>query len=178
MNTMKYLIAIAVALFVFAPALGVAQERSGPRGDRGEGMEMGQHINPRHLMRAADDLDLSDAQREQLRGLLEGQRERMQSVRSELREESKSLREMMADDSSQRRAVMAQLDRVLELEGQVKRQRAELMLDVREVLTAEQRAQARELFEDRRGERRQQMQERRQQRNDGDGERPRRMRRR
>ena len=140
---------LLATLGLLLPATAFAQQR-GHKG--GEGVD-GHFANPGQLMRMADELDLRDEQRDEIRTLLEANREQVQPLREQLREQTRSLREMMADSSASQTQVLAQLDQVLELEGQVKRRRAVLFLEVRDVLDEEQQERARELLEERRGER-------------------------
>lgn len=135
---------LLAALALILPATATAQQ--GPRHQDGG---HGHFTNPGHILRAADELELSDDQRGEIRTLMEQNRATIKPVREQLQEEGKRLKEMMADSALERGEVLAQLDRVLALEGQVKRQRAEAFLDIRDVLTADQRAQAQELFEER-----------------------------
>ncbi len=157
---------IIAAVGLLLPATAMAQQGPG-HGEKGQG----HFTSPRHLMRIADDLDLRDDQREAIADILEENRGEIHPLRQELRQESAALREMMADDSVARQQVFDQLEKVLELESQVKHKRTAMLLDVRDILDEDQRAQAKELFEGRRekmrergGERRQNRQQRRQQR--------------
>ena len=173
MKTMKFTLALALAFLMTIPMAVSAQE--GPRHRAGErGMERGnqlaEHINPRHLMRSAEQLGLNEGQKEAIAGIIESHREEVEPVREQLRQEAGTLRELMGDSRADRQRILAAHERVQQLELQMKRHRVEMFLDLRDVLTVEQREQARELVQSR-GERRQQMQERRQRGGD-DGERP------
>lgn len=158
---MRFLFFLIAASLVL-PATALAEGGEHHRG--GDGMGGGHFHSPGHIMRIADELDLRDDQRESIRELLSENREEIQQVRQNLREEMGTLHELMMDDSASRQQVLAQLDRVLELEGQIKRHRAEMMLDIRDILDADQRARAHELFQERREEAGEQRRERRQNR--------------
>ncbi len=152
-----FLMLLAAACMLL-PATVMAQQ--GPRHGGGPG----HFTNPRHLMQHADKLKLTEDQQEQIRQILEENRGEISPLREKLRQQGETLREMMADGAVDRQQVFEQLEQVLELEAQVKRKRTSIMLDVRDILDEDQRAQARELVEDR-GERRQNRgQERRQNR--------------
>lgn len=164
-TTMKISLALTLALLMMIPLTAAAQE--GPRHRSAErGMErahqMAEHINPRHLLRSAEALGLSDGQKESIAGILESHREEVQPLREELREEAGSLRELMGDSQAERQRILAAHERVQALELQMKQHRVEMFLDIRDVLTVEQRDQARSLLQDRGSERRQMMRERRQ----------------
>jgi Spy/CpxP family protein refolding chaperone len=158
---MKHLIVIVLAMFLFLPASAAAQDRILYRSPDSLG-----DFSPRMLF-SSEELGLSDAQKEQIAGLIAAHRDEIEPVREELREEASTLRELMTDATADRRTVLTQLELVLELENQVKIQRAELFLDVRDLLDAEQREKARLIFEERASERPTRIRERRQ---DNDGE--------
>lgn len=129
-----------------------AQGRQGPGMRGGGGLAMrGEGINPRHLLRHAEELELSDGQQSRIRAILESQRDEVRPIHEGLREESQALQELMSTPAAQRSAIMAQLEVVLDLENELKRQRASLMLDIRDVLSPAQRAKAQEIMEARRG---------------------------
>ena len=151
-----FLMLVAAACLLL-PATVLAQ--GGPRHGGG-----GQMANPGHLMKLADELDLRDDQREEIGQLLEEGREEIRPLRQEMRQEGRALRQMMSDTTVDRAEVHEQLEKVLELEAQVKRRRADLFLDMRDILDDDQRARAQELLEEGRGEMREQRQQRRQNR--------------
>ena len=150
---MPLLLVVMALVGLLIPATALAQRGPGPHGPQGgEQMQMQGPFAPRHLMRMADELELREDQREALRTLLQENRAELQPMREQLREEGQKLQELMQQEGSSRAQVLRQLDLVLELEGDLKRQRAEMMLDVRELLDGEQRQKVRELIEERRGE--------------------------
>ncbi len=158
-----FLMFLAAACMLL-PATVLAQ--GGPRHGGGPG----HFTNPRHLVQHADKLELTENQQEKIRQLLEENRGEIHPLRETLRQEGETLREMMADDAVDRQQVFEQLDQVLDLEAQVKRKRTAMVLDVRDILDVDQRAQARELFEEKgqrmrnRGKERRQHRQQRQQR--------------
>ena len=151
-------VGLLAAGLLFVPATAMAQA------GQGQGGGQGHFTSPRHLLRVADDLDLTEEQREQIGDILEDNHGDIYPLRQEMRQEGESLQEMMGDANVERQEVYDQLDKVLELEAQVKRKRTSMMLDVRAVLNEEQLEMAQELFEERGGQMREQRREHRQQR--------------
>ena len=139
------LLMLVAALGLLLPATAMAQngQRQGERGQ-------GHFTSPRHLMQIADELELREEQREGIAEILQENRESMHPLRQQLREESRELRDMMGDMGIEREEIFEQLQKVLEIESQVKTQRTGMMLDVRELLDADQLDRAQELFEGRR----------------------------
>jgi Spy/CpxP family protein refolding chaperone len=86
-------------------------------------------------------LDLSDAQRKQVQDLGERhQRSAIQS-RADLQTARLDLRKLMRADTPNRRAIETQIDRIAGLRAGLEKDRTGMLLDVRALLTPEQRKQ-------------------------------------
>lgn len=148
---------------------GPGKRGPGKRGmGRGMGHRMGglelmrELVPPRHVLRHADALGLSDDQRSQLEELARSTREDTQSLRDNLRQEVATLTDLLARPRVDEDAALRQADRVMQLENQLKRAHLEAMIASKNVLTAEQQQQYFELRDQQRTDRRERMRQFRQ----------------
>ncbi|TXD33531.1 periplasmic heavy metal sensor [Lujinxingia vulgaris] len=166
MNRLIVTLATLIALAMVLPATATAQQRPHRHQDTVERL----FPNPRHLIALRDELGLSEAQQTQIRTLLEGKRDAHKADRQALREAHQEMRELVTSDAAAD-AIRAKLDEVLELENQLKRERLSLALELRAILTPEQRTRLQELSAERR-EQRQERRQRRGKRRQGPGQPP------
>lgn len=103
----------------------------GPGGARGEAM-----------MRMARELDLTPAQRTQLRGLMDAARPKMEELRGQIRAEGRKLREADPGAKGYDALVASSSKRVGELSAQLVQQRAQMQRQTWQLLTPEQRIKA------------------------------------
>jgi Spy/CpxP family protein refolding chaperone len=89
-------------------------------------------------------LDLSDRQREQIQGIRQGQQRRMIQVRADIQKASLDLRELMQAENPDRARIDAAIDRLAELRAGAHKARAAAHLEMRSVLTEEQRRKLRD----------------------------------
>jgi Spy/CpxP family protein refolding chaperone len=101
----------------------------------------------------ADHLELSEAQREEIRGLLDAAHENSASLWSELQESRDALMDASAAEPFDEASVRAAAARLADAEAEVAIHRAGVIAQVRGVLTPEQQVQA-EAFHERMRERR------------------------
>lgn len=133
-----------------------AYAQLGPTGEMGNGPQRGAFEEGRgaFIERMADELNLSEAQRAEIRAIHEQARTENQEVVQQLRNEMDTMRSLMASDASADQ-LRQQHNRVQQLQEQVSDQMFETRLAIREVLTPEQRAQISEMrpqrFHDGRG---------------------------
>ena len=120
---------LALACCVAAP---VAAGPYGPGGARGPrlGALLDHH---------ADELGLDDATREAIRAIVTASHEQESALREEIREERRRLRQQLSEDPVDRDAVLGQVERVGELEIEADKHRIETLLEIRALLTPEQR---------------------------------------
>lgn len=120
----------------------VAQRmKHGKRGRRGQ-----------HMDKLIQQLDLSPEQSEQVEAIREESKAAAEDLKEQMRSQHEEMKSLMASDASTEEI------RIQYQEGQALRQeignnRFETMLEIREVLTPEQRAKIAELIEQRRGAR-------------------------
>ncbi len=121
-----------------------ADARPGPGAEAGQSMRShrpGAGGSGQHIRRLAENLDLSDEQKEVLRGVGEQFRaERMEEHRAQLTSVGE-LQELLATDDVNRRSVHKMIDRGLDEKAERIHATADLLLDFVETLDAEQRAQ-------------------------------------
>lgn len=145
---------IAIAAAVLA-CLGLGSaataNEDGPPGP-GSGWR-GRHGPPpidRILERHAEELGLSDAVREQVRGVAEAAEEEQQPLDDALAEQREVLHELLSQDAPDADAVLRQADVVGAAETEVHKQRLRTLLAVRALLTPDQRRTLVQIFEERR----------------------------
>jgi protein CpxP len=146
-------VSILVAAGIMVPVLGgaaVAQLQT-QRGDRGPGFGPGEPGE--RAERLFEELDLTEAQVEQIRSLRQAARDEMQDLHETLWTERETLHDLMAGEATEAE-LRAKHDEIQTLHREVADQRFENMLAVREVLTPEQRAELGQLMEQRRDQRR------------------------
>lgn len=95
--------------------------------------------SPGRLDAVADELGLSEAQRERIREIRDDARAGAADRREALRAEREALRGLWTSDADDAK-VLRQWEKVAALEDALRRERFEAMLDVRAELTVEQRA--------------------------------------
>ena len=147
--------AVSVAALLAASAFAAGPERGGPPHEgRHGGMHMeggpmmgGMGMHPRMLDRMADELHLTDAQRQSVQGLFESARPAMQAHREQMRKSAELLRNV-EPDSKEYQATVAQASRTAgELASRAVSDAAQLRAQVWAVLTPEQRVKAKEMRE-------------------------------
>lgn len=144
----RRILSILIAAGLMVPVVGglTASQLQAQAGDRPSFGPGGRGDRAERLI---DELDLTDAQVEQIRNIRQGAREEMQSLHGNLRAERQNMHELMASDATAA-DLRVQHETVQTLHRQVADQRFENMLAVREVLTPEQRAELSERMEQRR----------------------------
>jgi Spy/CpxP family protein refolding chaperone len=107
----------------------------GIRGGMGRGFGRGHRMGPRAL----EALDLTPPQRERIEALHERQLRTAIQSRADLATAGLDLRKLLRAANPDRRAIDAQIDRMSDLRASLHKARVATMLDVRAVLTPEQR---------------------------------------
>jgi len=90
------------------------------------------------------ELDLTGEQRQKIADLREKQERNAIHARADIQTARLDLRRLMRAEKPDRMAVNRQIDRIAQLEAEQRKARVGLMLDVRGVLTPEQRQKMRE----------------------------------
>ena len=118
-------------------------KRGGGRGMRGPGA--GMHAG------AMAQLDLTEAQRDKMRGLHEAMQRKAIQGRADLQLARLDLQKLVRSDKPQKSAIDAQIDKIARLQADQHKARVGTMLEARALLTPEQQKQMRELHERGRG---------------------------
>lgn len=131
-ETRKWSLLLAAAL-VLGTALVV--QAAPPFGGGGRGFEE----RARRLEGMAAALDLDAESRAGLSRVMERAGQRRQALGRQIHQSNRSLEKLFEDPLPDREAVMAQLDELADLEAQDHRDRATTRLEIRQLLTPEQR---------------------------------------
>lgn len=150
MNRKTLSLLLATGLMI--PVLGIVTA-SQLQAQMGDGPGFGPGARGDRAERLIEELDLTAAQVEQIRGIRQNAVENMQTLHSDLWAERETLHDLMAGTATAAE-LRTQHETIQTLHRQVADQRFENMLAVREVLTPEQRVELSELMEQRRENRR------------------------
>lgn len=99
-----------------------------------------------------DDLNLSQEQRDKLKGLREGRREGMKSLHEEMRNKRSEIWKMMQDKKASEDQILAEVRKANELQGKLSEERVKNLLKMREVLSDEQLSKLSGILQERRKE--------------------------
>ncbi len=141
---------LAAALSALAIAALTASAALAYPGGHGPGKR---HRGPHPEMmieHMAEVLDLDEATVAEMQAVVQGTHEQGEALHTEIREARETMHDMMKAEELDREAIMAQVDRLAALEGDALRLRIGTLLDVRALLTPEQRAALTAMREDRR----------------------------
>jgi len=149
---MKKLSIICLALVLNAPFVNAQRHPERPAGDgqrpirmMGRDPMMEHLFLPAMLREHADELKLTEEQREALRTELEKSEQQFGELRKKVREEMEALGRLLKADKVEEAAANAQLDKVLAAEAQAKKAQLGMLVRVKNILTPEQQAQIREI---------------------------------
>jgi Spy/CpxP family protein refolding chaperone len=132
--------AVALVLVVSGSALAKKKGKGGPpQGGDAVRFELMKHLYPIELVRHfAAELDLSEAQVNQLRKLVKDVQIEIEDLKWGLSKETRALLEMVADGATKEQ-VYAQLDKIFVYENKIKKKQLGLLICIRDVLTKKQR---------------------------------------
>lgn len=122
----------------------------GGRGFGGPGLD---GLRGERMMFMLHGLDLSDAQREQIRGILDGEREGAEARHEALRDAHKSLHQLAMAETYDAAAAKAAADTIGRLMAEMAENRARVGNSIYQVLTPEQRTEVAERHERRQAHR-------------------------
>jgi Spy/CpxP family protein refolding chaperone len=132
---------LAILLSVVFSAPGFARPPWGGGRDHGPGSLLEEH---------ADELDLDEETREAIRDVVQRSRASHEELRDELRGLHRQMKGLLSEDAPDESTVMALADRIGLLETSLHKHRLAAMLEIRSVLTPEQRERLTELREEKR----------------------------
>ena len=115
-------------------------EKKGGRGGRGGRGEMRAHRQD-----VLEQLNLSDKQKEQIKTLRQAQERRMIPLRASMEEAQLDLRDAMSADQPSKAKIDAAIDRLSDLRANAQKERVGSMLEMRNLLTADQRKKLKDL---------------------------------
>lgn len=131
---MKYLLALVFIASLLCPATGLAEPAKQ------------NFAEPGHLFR---DLNLNDEQRQQMKQLFE-QRKELRSQKESQQEERRALRDLIQNDNISDEEIMRRVETLNAQQSELNRARMQQLLEMRRILTPEQRQRARQIMEERR----------------------------
>lgn len=136
-------VAWVVVLLVVGSALA---QKPGKMPGQKPGDPMGDNFFPPDLlMREADAIGLTDEQKQFLQGELQTMKSRFSDFQQQLQKEVQALAELLSAESVDEQKALEQMDKVLEQEREIKREHVKLLVSIKNKLTAEQQAKAREI---------------------------------
>lgn len=122
---------------------------------RGRGMGAGPEeraiIDPEMIESVAADIGVDQPTLAKIKGLVYGANREAIDVRASVARERLTLRELLDAEQPDRNRVLKQVDAIGALETKLRRNRVQLLLSVRELLTPEQRAKLQKVLAERRG---------------------------
>ncbi|MBI3982874.1 MAG: periplasmic heavy metal sensor [Gemmatimonadetes bacterium] len=137
---MNHRVVNLVALSLLLPAVGAAQKPPPPEPGFSE------HLFPPELvMQHQARLGLTREQRDAITGAIKHLQNAVLDLQWRMQEETQRMSELVAGPAVDATAALAQVDRVLEVEREVKRTHLEALIKIKNVLSAEQQARLREL---------------------------------
>ena len=107
---------------------------------------------PEMVMRHAQDIGLSDEQREQITAVIQQVQSDIVPLEWEVRERTEVLTDLLEKPRVDEAAALAQVDRVTEIENQMKKTHLTLLIRVKNLLSEDQQQQLLTLREERREE--------------------------
>lgn len=142
----------ASAIDFAGPGVQIAQQerdggRGGKRGGRGHGFK-----------KVLEQLDLTSEQSSQIQAIHDRNKQENEALYEEVKAKKEAMHDLFASDASDSE-LLQQHQEIQNLKQELKAKRFEGMLEIREILTPEQKAQINELMQERhnqRGERRSQ----------------------
>src|SRR5262245_61986968 len=136
--------ALLVCAFAAFQASAFAQGKYG-RGDHHWSMQgsEGTHRHDGGYDRGLSQLDLSQSQKDQIAKIRESHQKDMIDARADLQKAELEFRKLMRADDPDKGAINRQIDRMASIRADMMKTRVDQRLDVRDVLTPEQRAKLR-----------------------------------
>lgn len=104
-----------------------------------------------HLERMANELQLDPQTKQQIRSVFQNSRAEAKAIRGQLKQARRSMRVLMRQEPVREALVMAKADEMHQLKGKLKKIRLKTKLQVRQLLTPEQRQKMRQLRKKHRG---------------------------
>lgn len=145
--TLATLLGIGSLALAQGPGPGPGGEGPGPRGPApGGGRPMaGNLFAPEMIMRHAEEISLTDEQRQAIRSEMDKAQDQFQDMQRKVRDEMEKMEDLMKPERVDENAVRAQLDKVLAAESEIKKAQLTLMIRIKNQLTGQQQGQLKEI---------------------------------
>src|SRR3954454_12479294 len=141
---MKKLVVISYsAALTLIIAVGIARAVGSDAIDGGRNHHRSGHRM--HMMRALKEVGMTDAQKDQIRGIMREQRPQLRPLRKQMVEERRALRTTIEASPVNESAIRTQAARVAQVQADLAVKRAQIADRVRGVLTPEQQAKLKEI---------------------------------
>lgn len=151
----------AVLVIALVPAIAVSQGWGGHGRGHSFGKGMGRGHGGHGMMgRLMHELDLTEEQQAQIKGIMKSNREAMKADREAMREAKQKVRELGRADEFNEQAIREAARAAAALGEELAVKRARLHHEIMQVLSEEQRAKAQELREQRKERMRERMESR------------------
>jgi Spy/CpxP family protein refolding chaperone len=148
-SSMTAALAMTLGLALLAPG-GPARAQGpgeGPGGGPGAPPRMERRAEMRHRHeQMLRELDLTKEQREKVAELRERAERSAIRLRADLQTSRLDLRRMVRAERADRMAINRQIDRIAQMRAEMEKARVAAMLDIRDLLTPEQRERTRERY--------------------------------
>lgn len=145
-STLVLAVALALGMACLAPDGAARAQSPGPAEGPGMGrpgsMERRMEFR-RQRMERMGELDLSKEQQEKIADLREKQAYRAIRLRADLQSARLDLRRLMRAEKTDRLAINRQIDRLAQMRAEMAKARVGTMLDIRNLMSPEQRERAR-----------------------------------
>ena len=138
MKHLRLSAAIGLAFLMASPAW------ARPGGKQGKGV-----MNPKRIERIATKLGVDDSVKEQMKSAVVTAKQKSIELKSQIKTHRVILRQLMASDATNRTEVMNEIDTLGALQVEMRKLRVSTMLDIRALLTPEQRVQMKRLLKKR-----------------------------
>jgi protein CpxP len=140
---MKKLVLISCSAAVaLMTAVGIANAVDSNTNDGGRPHRFGQRMR---MMHALKEVGVTDAQKEQIRGMMREQRPQLQPLRKQMVQERRALRNVVQTSPVNESAIRTQAARVAQVQADIAVKRAYIADRIRAILTPEQQAKLKDL---------------------------------
>jgi len=137
---------IVVCVLLLLGGTSALAQKAPEKAPQKPGDPMGENFFPPDLLlREAEAIGLTAEQKQFLKGELQTAKSRFTDFKQQLQKEMATLSELLDAERVDEQKAVEQLDKVLEQEREIKREQLRLLVGIKNKLTAEQQAKAREI---------------------------------
>lgn len=139
--------AVVIAVLILGAATYLLAQRP-MMGKGGDWMRMGGKMGIGNLSRFADELELTQEQQDEMQDLRIQSEKDMIDLRAQKEHARLELRELFSDMNAKRSDIEKASTKLMDIERKIQKRQLKLMLDMRDVLSPEQREKARDLMKE------------------------------